>query len=56
MGLQYRIDYFLHGDLSRRWKYRDTMLDAINCAKEIIESGEYSVIGIEEEWSFSAKE
>jgi hypothetical protein len=56
MELRYRIDYFLHFDLSRRWKYHDTMLDAINRAKEMIESGEYSVIGIEEEWSFSAKE
>lgn len=47
---QYRIDYYKEGDLSRRWKYYKTMHAAIAKAYKMIQTGEYTIIGIETEY------
>ena len=47
---RYRIDYYKEGDLSRRWKYRKTMNSAITKAYEMIQTGEYTIIGFETEY------
>ena len=47
---RYRIDYYKEGDLSRRWKYFKTMNSAIAKAYEMIQTEEYSIIGIETEY------
>jgi hypothetical protein len=46
----YRIDYYKEGDLSRRWKYLSSMHSAIERAHEMIQSGNYTITGIECEW------
>lgn len=47
---QYRIDYYKKGDLERRWKYCKTMNSAIAKAYEMIQTGEYTIIGFEPEY------
>lgn len=47
---QYRIDYYKEGDLSRRWKYCKTMHSAIAKAYQMIQDGNYTIIGIETEY------
>lgn len=47
---QYRIDYYKKGDLERRWKYLNTMHQAIARAYELIQTEEYTIIGIETEY------
>jgi hypothetical protein len=50
---RYRIDYYKKGDLPRRWKYRKTMNSAITKAYEMIQTGEYTIIGIEIEYDLT---
>lgn len=52
METKYRVNYYLNSDLELRWKLFSTMLDAINRSKEMIESGDYTIIGIQEEWCY----
>jgi hypothetical protein len=47
---RYRIDYYKEGDLSRRWKYCKTMHSAIARSYEMIQTGNYTIIGIEVEY------
>jgi hypothetical protein len=47
---RYRIDYYKEGDLSRRWKYLKTMNSAITKAYQMIQSENYTIIGIETEY------
>jgi len=50
MKSEYRVNYYLNGDMEYRWKLFPTMLEAVSRAKEMIESGNYTIIGIQEEW------
>lgn len=45
-----RIDYYYQNDLERRWKYTDSMEDALKTSSTMSESGNYRIISIAPEY------
>jgi hypothetical protein len=50
---RYRVDYYYKNDLERRWKYCKTMNSAIAKAYEMVQTDEYTIIGIETEYDLT---
>lgn len=46
-----RINYHYQNDLELRWKYRETMAEAIKTASVMSESGDYNILSIITEYT-----